>query len=165
MIKQLSEALATLIIPQLISELKRQGHKLTGALIESFEVRVKEKTDSISIEFLMLKYGLSLNYGIKPEKIPYTIGGAPRGGTSKYIKGLIDFAIKKFHVEKREAKQIAFAIAYKHKKEGYPLTKKIAFIDNVLKANDDKIELIIQDYYEATIELLIKEFITFKQVS
>ena len=165
MIQKLADILALFIFTQLAEELARQGHKLTGALVKSFEVRVKEKADSVSIEFLMLNYGLSLESGIKPSKIPYTIGGEPRGGTSKYIQGLIAFALKKFTPDKRRAKQIAFAIAHKQKQEGYPLTKKIGFISNVLMADKDRIENIIEQYFEATIELLFKEFITFKQAA
>jgi len=163
MIQKLADALGKFIFVQLTAELKRQGHNLTGALIDSFETKVQEKTDSISIEFLMLSYGTALNKGIKPSKIPYTIGGEPRGGTSKYIQGLIRFAELKFHADKRRAKQIAFAIAHKQKKKGYPLTGKIGFIDNVLKADEDAIERIIEEYFEATIELLFTEFIDFKQ--
>lgn len=164
MLQKLADTLADFIFPQLVDELNRQGHKLTGALMDSFEVKVREKTDTISIEFLMLKYGLSLNYGIKPAKIPYTIGGPARGGKSKYITGLINFAQKKFNADKKRAKAIAFAIAYKHKKEGYPLTKKIAFIDNVLRADKKAIENLINDYYEASIRLLIEEFIEFEKI-
>ena len=164
MIQKLGDILADFVFPQLVDELNRQGHKLTGELMNSFEVRVRENGDEVRIEFLMLKYGLSLNYGIKPSKIPYTIGGPPRGGTSKYIKGLMEFARKKFNADKKKAKAIAFAIAYKHKKEGYPLTKKIAFMDNVLKADRKGIEKLIQNYYEVAIELLIKEFIEFEKI-
>ena len=159
MIEKLAETLSKFIFAQLTIELKRQGHNLTGALVKSFEYKVQEKTDSITIEFLMLKYALSLDKGIKPEKIPYTIGGPTRGGTSKYIEGLIRFARLKFHADKRAAKQIAFAIARKQKENGYPLTGKIGFISNVLKADSQQIESIIESYFEESVNLLISEFL------
>tara|TARA_R110002126_G_scaffold117574_2_gene257379 strand:- start:1048 stop:1542 length:495 start_codon:yes stop_codon:yes gene_type:complete len=164
MIEKLAETLSKFIFAQLTIELKRQGHNLTGALIESFEAKIQEKTDSITIEFLMLKYAFSLNKGIKPSKIPYTIGGPPRGGTSKYIQGLIRFAQIKFKADKRRAKQIAFAIARKQKQKGYPLTGKIGFIDNVLKADSEAIENIIEAYFEESLNLLFFEFLNKKTI-
>ena len=165
MLDKLADSLGRFIFAQLTAELNRQGHNLTGALIDSFETKIKEKTDSITIEFLMNDYGLSLNKGIKPQNIPYTVGGEPRGGTSKYIQGLIRFAEIKFRADKKRAKQIAFAIAAKHKKTGYPSSGKIGFIDNVLSADMDAIEKIIEDYFEATIELLFEEFIDFNKAA
>jgi hypothetical protein len=165
-IDQLGVVLARFIFPQLSDELIRLGHKLTGDLEQSFEVKVREKGDIVTIEFLMLKYGLSLEYGIKPEKIPYTIGGKPRGGKSKYIQGLIRFAKLKFGATKKRAKAIAFAIAHKHKKEGYTIDKsKLGFMTNVLKKDEEKIVAIVQDYFEASIDLMIEEFLTFKQAA
>lgn len=160
--KDLSNILAKFIFAQLTAELIRQGHKMTGSLIKSFETKIQEKTDSVSIEFLMLNYGLSLNYGITPARIPYTPGGPARGGKSKYIEGLIRFARIKLKADKKSAKGIAFAIARKQKEKGYPLTGKVKFIDNVLAADSDAIEELIQNHFEATIEMLISEFITFK---
>ena len=159
-IKDLQKKLGDFVITQLALELSRQGHNLTGALIESFETKVTENADTITIDFLILKYGASLQYGIKPEKIPYTPPPPYRGGTSKYIEGLIRFAMLKFHADKRTAKNIAFAIAAKHKKFGYPLSGKINFIGISLEANMDNIVKIIQDYFEATLETLITQFLT-----
>lgn len=159
MIEQLVKILSDFIFKQLAVELERQGHKLTGALLESFEAKIQKKTeDTLTIEFLMLNYGLSLNNGIKPEKIPYTIGGAPRGGTSKYIEGLIKFAKLRFSADQRRATQIAFAIATKQKREGYPLTGKIGFIDNVLNGDEGAIAGLIEERFQASLELLIEEF-------
>jgi len=158
---ELKQILSNFVFKQLTEELIRQGHKLTGSLINSFEVQVREHGDSIDYDFMMLNYGLSLNDGIKPSRIPYTIGGPPRGGTSKYIQGLIEFAKKRFFANQKRATQIAFAIARKQKEKGYPLTGKIGFINNVLEADKDIITKLISDYYEASIELLIEEALNF----
>tara|TARA_R110000751_G_scaffold110114_1_gene207583 strand:- start:867 stop:1379 length:513 start_codon:yes stop_codon:yes gene_type:complete len=158
-IKKLSDMLGAFIFMQLSKELVRQGHKLTGSLAKSFETKVKKEGEKVSIQFLMLIYGRSLNDGIKPAKIPFTPVPPYRGGTSKYIEGLIKFATLKFGADKKRAKNIAFAIATKQKKQGYPLTKKIGFIDNVLAADSKKIESIISDYYTETIQEIIKQFI------
>ena len=162
-LEALDAKLFTFVVAQLTEELIRQGHKLTGSLIRSLDTKYKEGKQKDRIDFLMLKYGLSLNYGVKPERIPYTEGGPPRGGKSKYIQGLIDFAMKKFFLDKKAATSVAFAIAKKQKEKGSPLTGKIGFIDNVLEKDEDKILELISDYYEAVIELLINEYITFEQ--
>lgn len=157
---ELVEILSKFIFKQLSEELIRQGHNLTGSLIDSFEAKIGEFTaDNLTIEFLMNDYGLSLNYGIKPSRIPYTPPPPKRGGTSKYIEGLIRFAKLKFGADQRRATSIAFAIARKHKEKGYPLSGKIGFIDNVLSADNAKVESIIQIYFEETLNLLIDEFI------
>jgi hypothetical protein len=131
---ELANILSTFIFNQLTAELEKQGHRLSGALIESFEAKAKQVTeDNLTIDFLMLNYGLSLNYGIKPKNIPYTIGGPRRGGTSKYIEGLI---------------------ARKQKEQGYPLTGKIGFIDNVLLGDEKAIQEIIETHFEVVIQLL-----------
>ena len=159
---ELAQVLSIFIFAQLEDELLRQGHNLTGSLVKSFSVQVEEQDDRVVISFLMNDYGLSLEYGIKHNKIPYTPGGG-RGGTSKYIQGLMDFARKRFKADKRRAKQIAFAIANKQKRDGYPLTKKIGFMSNVLDADKEAIANIVADQFEAMIELLIKEYLTYKQ--
>jgi len=158
-IKKLSDMLGAFIFMQLSKELVRQGHKLTGALAKSFETKVQQHGEKVTIEFLMLIYGRSLNDGIRPEKIPFTPVPPYRGGTSKYIEGLIKFATLKFGADKKRAKNIAFAIANKQHRKGYPLTKKIGFIDNVLTADSKHIESIISDYYTETIQEIIREFI------
>ncbi len=159
---ELNDLLFKFISKQLTDELIRQGHKLTGALINSLDSKVRETTSGTSFDYLMLVYGRSLNDGIKPANIPYTIGGAPRGGKSKYIEGLINFALKKFTLDKKKATGIAFAIARKQKEKGFPLTGKIGFIDNVLSADMDEITELISDYYEEIIQLMIHEYLTFR---
>jgi hypothetical protein len=165
---QLGEVLGNFIIPLLTAELDRQDHKMDGNLEKSFEVKVIEEKGEIVVQFFMLKYALSLNYGIPRKKIPYTIGGPPRAKKSKYIQGLIEFAKKKLKATKKNAKNIAFAIAYKHKSKDfpdYPLTGKTKFIDNVLTAEQKKIVSIVQDYFEVSIELLIDDYITFNKAA
>jgi hypothetical protein len=160
--EELNNILFQFISKQLADELIRQGHKLTGALINSFDTKIKKTVDKTTIDFIMLIYGRALNDGIPPERIPYTVGGQPRGGKSKYIQGLIDFALKKFTLDKKRATSIAFAIARKQKEKGYPLTGKIRFIDNVLDADMDEIQNLISMYYETILEELIKEYLNFE---
>lgn len=162
-IKELSEILAKFIFENLAEELARQGHKLTGALAKSFEAKIEQQTEQTTIKFLMLSYGLSLNNGIKPANIPFTPVPPYRGGTSKYIEGLIKFAQLKFGASKKKAKGIAFAIATKQKRKGYPLTRKTGFIDNVLKANERKIEQLIKNFFQQAIQKMLIESINIKR--
>ncbi len=156
---ELVDILSKFIFKQLTEELIRQGHNLTGALIDSFEAVVSRETEEkLTIDFMMLNYGLSLNDGIQPQNIPYTIGGPKRGGTSEYIQGLIRFAKLKFFADEKRATQIAFAIARRQKEKGYPLTGKIGFIDNVLAADSEEIIEIISDFFEETLNSLFEEF-------
>ncbi len=159
MIEVLIELLSSFIFKELAFELEQQGHVLSGNLLNSFEAKIGKQTeDKLTIDFLMLSYGLSLNDGIKPSRIPYTIGGPKRGGTSKYIEGLVRFAKARFFADEKRALQIAFAIARKQKEQGYPLTGKIGFIDNTLFANEDKISEIIEDSIEVVFNELIESF-------
>ena len=156
-IKKLSEILANFIFENLAEELLRQGHKLTGALSKSFEAKIEQQTEKTIIKFLMLSYGLSLNNGISPARIPFAPVPPYRGGKSKYIQGLIKFAQLKFGVTKKKAKGIAFAIATKQKQKGYPLTRKTGFIDNVLKANERKIEQLIENFFQNALQKMLIE--------
>jgi hypothetical protein len=64
--------------------------------------------------------------GVAAASVPYTPGGR-RGGTSKYIQGLISFFMRKARLGFKEAKGAAFATANKHKKEGIPLRSSLRF--------------------------------------
>ena len=69
----------------------------------------------------MNDYGLTVDQGVTPDRIPYTPRkrGEGRGGTSKYIQGLLTFWLLK-GLSQKEALQAAFATANKHKQEGIP---------------------------------------------
>ncbi len=115
---------------------------MTGALANSLDVQVVGE----KINVLMFDYGLSLNYGVRPERIPYTIPPPFRGGKSKYIEGLIRFAKLKLNLSGDRAKNAAFAIARKQKLKGAPLTGKIGWIDKTLAKESDNIDAIIENF-------------------
>ena len=157
--KELINILTKEIFLELAKTLERQNHKLTGALVESFEDQIKETADKLIINFLMNNYGVYLNDGIPPERIPYTPPPPFRGGKSKYIQGLIRWAKLKFRYDEKRAQRVAFAVAAKHKKKGYPLTAK-GFINITLAANNDKIEAFVIDWVNAIFEDFFKEYLT-----
>lgn len=143
----------------LAAQLKRQGHRLTGALEESFEDQIKETAEKTIINFLMNNYGVYLNDGIPPERIPYTPPPPARGGKSKYIQGLIRWAKLKFRYDEKRAQRVAFAVAAKHKKKGYPLTAK-GFINITLAAEAEQIEAFVFDYIQEIFDDFFKEFLS-----
>lgn len=142
----------------LAAQLEKQNHKLTGALVDSFEAQIKDTADKLIIDFVMNNYGIYLNDGIKPARIPYTPPPPFRGGKSKYIQGLIRWAKLKFRYDEKRAQRVAFAVARKHKKEGYPLTAK-GFINITLAAEADKIESFVFDWVGEVFEDFFKEFL------
>ena len=94
-------------------ELKDQGHKNTGKLDRSFEIRVQSLSDDvIRGQILHEDYVDSLDTGIPQNKVPFSLPGT--GSSSKYISGLIDF-FKSKNLSAKEAKRRAFATAIKAK--------------------------------------------------
>ena len=109
------------------SELKAQGHYNTGKLHDSIEYTIEIKGDKVTATMESEDYGLVMDFGVKPEKIPYTRGSGAE--SSKYIEGLIAFFISKGKDED-EAKGYAFATANKHKEGGMPTTGSFAYSTN-----------------------------------
>lgn len=105
------------LVSNSIKNIRLQGHTLTGKLENSIEAQVVQQVD-IVITLFAESYGIPLNNGVKPSRIPYSQGSGRK--TSEYIKGLQMFAKKRMRVSDKEALSIAFAIAKKHKKEGMP---------------------------------------------
>ena len=155
---ELIDELFNLIFTELAAELNRQNHKLTGALEASFEKKIRKELGKVALDFIMNDYGLALNDGIKPSRIPYTPPPPKRGGKSKYIQGLIRWARIKFRYSIKRATSVAFAVARKHKQKGYPLTKR-GFIDITLAANESKIEDFVVDWVNAFFEEFFKSFL------
>ena len=98
--------------------------------------------DSKELLIFMNDYGLTVNDGIKANKVPYS-PGSKRGGKSRYIQGLIDFVKQKGLASgDKEAQSIAFAIAAVHKKEGIGTDKAKRFSKNGKRTGwiDDTLE-------------------------
>jgi hypothetical protein len=114
-------------------ELAKQGHVLSGKLRDSitFEVRI-EGTKVIGV-FLAENYGLILESGVPASKIPYS-GRTGKGGTSKYIAGLVRF----FELRGKDSKtalRMAFATANKQRREGMPTRGAFRFTQNGRRIN------------------------------
>jgi len=171
-----AEKIKEIAIEAVKIEYSAQGHRLTGALIDSIEGQVKEVVNGAKIEGLLLDYGVPVNTGVPRENIPFTINnqGSLRAfktsnfrrstGVSKYIAGLQLFAELRFRVSKKEALGIAFAIARKHKKEGMPTRssrkfsrtgKRTGAIQEGLKKVDPEMQKIIEETITKYVNTLI----------
>lgn len=117
------------LIDMMKEELEDQGHNLTGFLSDSIVYKVTEIPDGFKASIYVQDYGIPLNTGVKANRIPYMRGSG--AGKSKYIEGLTQFALLRHLASNlREAKQVAFAIANKHKKEGMPTRDSYVFSAN-----------------------------------
>ena len=164
--KKAADKIGEIAVEAVKIELAAQGHKLTGALIDSVTYQVKETDKGAIIEGILLDYGIPVNTGVPASNIPFTLNnkGSLKAfkkanfrrstGVSKYIAGLQLFAILRFRVPKKEALSIAFAIATKHKKEGMPTKgskrfsstgKRTGAIQEALSKIDAKIQEIINE--------------------
>jgi hypothetical protein len=164
---RLSKTLGDYLIGKLRVEFVQQGHNLSGSLITSLEVVVDVVPGGIRLQFLANDYGVILNNGTPPERIPYSPTPARRGGTSKYIQALIRYAQRRMQLRGKEATSAAFAIARKQKKEGMPIKgssrfskngRRTGWVDAVLDANEVEALRIVQDWAVRETELLIENF-------
>lgn len=134
--------LAKLAVRLTREEIDIQGHNSSGRLIASIDEMVHSLFTGYGIDICGEDYGLILNEGVAPNKIPYTRGSGNR--TSKYISGLIDY-FKQKGLSEKEARGAAFGTAQKHKKEGLPTRassrfsrngKRKGFIEDAIKKLD-----------------------------
>ena len=108
----------------------------------------------------MLDYGMIQNFGVTPDRIPFNAGSGKK--TSKYIDGLKEFAKIKLGKSGKEAERIAFAIAYKQKKEGMPtkgsklMGKKTGAVLDALRDSEDEVTKLINLALE---EYIFKNFV------
>lgn len=117
---------------QLRTELKDQGHYLTGALHDSIQYRITKRGSTVVIaEMYALDYALIMEFGVPASRIPFSGSrrGGASGGVSKYIQGLVTF-FQKRGLGEREALSAAFATANVQKQEGMPTNDSFAFSAN-----------------------------------
>lgn len=164
---ELHSVLGAFLIEKLRAEFVAQGHNLSGSLVESIESKVEATAGGFAVRFYANDYGAVLNTGVSAERIPYTPGGARRGGKSKYIQALIRYVQRRMNLRGKEATSAAFAIARKHAKEGMPTRdsyrhstngRRTGWIDAVLEANEAEAVQIIETWAAAQIEILITNF-------
>lgn len=156
---ELLNDLAELLKEEMRQQLKIANHIMTGDLVESIESRILSTIEGRKIEIWLNSYGIALDQGVPPEKIPFTEPSG-RGGRSKYIEGLQRFAQLKLGVtDNRKSLGIAFAIARKHKKVGMPVKGPTQFIQKTLDATEDDIIRFAEDWAEAVFQAKIESII------
>ena len=156
---ELLNNLAELLKEEMRQQLKIANHIMTGELVESIESRILSTIEGRKIEIWLNSYGIALDQGVPPDRIPFTEPSG-RGGRSKYIEGLQRFAQLKLGVtDNRESLGIAFAIARKHKEVGMPVKGPTQFIQKTLDATEDDIIRFAEDWAEAIFEAKIDSII------
>lgn len=127
-IKQGLESAMKIFQGDLRTELKAQGHYLTGKLHDSIQYEIKEFGDVVTANIECEDYGLVMEFGVQASNIPFS-SPSGRGGTSKYIQGLITF-FERRGLAGKEAVRAAFATAMTHKREGMPTRGSFQFSGN-----------------------------------
>jgi hypothetical protein len=164
-IKQSLEKVMRVLQHRLQKKLEAQGHYNTGRLSKSLEYEVVFENGAFVGRMGGEDYGLALEFGIRPEKIPYSPGRG-RGGRSQYIQGLVKFWQGK-GLNDREALSAAFATANVHKREGVPTRAsyqfsrtgtRTGFITEVLNESIFEIQGLMEDEFEGVgLEIALSE--------
>lgn len=122
------------LVDKIKRELAEQGHRASGKLIDTIEVKIFSENNGFKGQILMQDYAFILDKGVSPDRVPYSRNRGGRGGgsrSSKYIEALIEWiGIIKPALSDSEAKSFAFAIANKAKQEGHPTRGSFAFSQN-----------------------------------
>lgn len=160
--EMLGNQVAEVVLIAVKNELVAQGHKMTGDLYNSIQYAVKAEASKVVIDYSFLEYGMVLNYGVSPDKIPYSQGSGAK--KSQFIEGLKRFVEKRIGKTGKEAEGIAFAIAKKMKAEGMPTKnsykyssngRRLNWIDEGLKEANPKVVEIIDKVFSETINALV----------
>ncbi len=78
--QQAADKIGEIAVEAVKLELAAQGHRLTGALIDSVTYQVKQTATGAMIEGLLLDYGIPVNTGVPASRIPFW-----RWGQRSYI--------------------------------------------------------------------------------
>lgn len=161
------------VIRELRKTIVDQGHSLTGALVASIEAKTVETLDGYFIDFYYEKYGTAVDIGVSANKIPFNPGSGAK--TSKYIDALVKYVQQRMGVSgDKEAKSIAFAIAYKHKKEGMSTiaskrfsktSERNRWVDNTLDRVESQLEILITNSLYAILDNLFYNAFTLNRAA
>lgn len=103
-----------IVADYLKDEFIKQGHSLSEAWENSV---IAQEGDDGSAEIWATGYGMIVDKGITPERIPFDFTGS--GGESQYILGLARFwKLRKPGITDKQALRLAFATAKVQKQEG-----------------------------------------------
>ena len=165
--------IAAYILERIRQEFIDQGHNLTGETVRSLEHKVTQTTEGVVLSFFGIDYAEYTNRATPAGAIPYTIGGPRRGGTSKYIQGLIRYVERRMGLRGKDGVSVAFAIARKHKREGRPTRasfryskngRRTGWIDQVIENNPES-SAYIESLVQSEFEILIQNFVSEKKAA
>lgn len=161
------EQIGNLTIAALKEVYRLQGHRVTGRLERSIVFETILTPEGATIRIFMEDYGITLDQGIKPSRIPF--GKDTGAKSSKYIQGLKRWAEKRFGVSAKAALKIAFGVARVHKKVGMSTPKSRRFSKTgkrkgaisaaLLETEEQQVQL-VEKTLQASIELFFEQFIT-----
>ena len=140
---------------QIVAELLAQDHKATGTLINSITSELKDEVNAKVIQIFLADYGKFVEFGVAKERVPFTTPSG-RGGTSKYITALINWAQIKFGMDAKKAKGFAFALAHKHRYiTGIPVAGESHkfFLKKAIDKSKDEITARINEAVDSDIKI------------
>lgn len=129
------EQVKDFILGEMSAELVRQGHRVTGDLIESLfrESRIIQQGDQEVLEGRFLHYGVQMDIGRRPGKM------VP-------ISALVDWIRRKgIYTGNRDLISLAWAISVTIMREGVPTRgsraqgKRLGWMTDTLNDNEEKI--------------------------
>jgi hypothetical protein len=98
-------------------ELRDQGHRLTGGLIENIEVVVSEQGDTVTGKLIGPDYAIYVDAGVPANRVRYP------------VKIMIEY-FQKRGLAVKDATRAAWATRAKHKIEGIPTKASFRFSKN-----------------------------------
>jgi len=99
------------------SELRDQGHRLTGGLIEGIEVVVSEDGNTVTGKLVGPDYAVYVDAGVRPERVRYP------------VRIMIEY-FQKRGLPLKEATRAGWATRAIHKREGIPTKASFRFSKN-----------------------------------
>lgn len=155
------EKIGQLLVETMRANLSAAGHRMTGDLIKSVEAEFTVTAVTARIDVVLNHYGLALDQGVPPERIPYSPGSGRKN--SKYIDGLKRFAMLKLRAtDVREAERIAFAIARKHLQTGMPTKGPTRFIAKTVADTQAEITALAEEWATEALGRIIEPMFKFK---
>jgi len=144
---------------KLLDEWTAQGHNMNGKAIREIDFIAEHLGNMLRYDLMVLPYVAYNETGVTASRIPYTAPSG-RGGTSKYIEGLTNYAKIKFNLDDKSAKSAAFAIASKQKSErGMPTQnsfeysatgERTGFITQAMAKNETAVQQLLFEYFDIT---------------
>jgi hypothetical protein len=139
---------------------KKEGHLLTGAMVNDMDVQIKTMPDAV-FEGYLYKYAKYMNEGVSGDRIKSRYAPARIEGLMRYVKlrmGINDL---------KQSRSIAYAIATLHKQRGMPLRAVTGtkWVNKALQKMSEKFSQKLFEVYEKDFSLQIENMFTKYQLN